>query len=91
MNIIADVKIVNFGSVKALVSVTIEDFIEIHGFRVIDDKDGLSVMMPHKSIHTIHGPESFYLVSFGDGATMDEFKKRILKAYEEQLRIEMTS
>ncbi len=79
------VKRVEFGSVRALVSVTI-DGIELRGFRVIDknEGDGPWVHPPTRVIDTAKGKQFFSVVFIEDADKRAAFNQEILDAYTKQ-------
>jgi DNA-binding cell septation regulator SpoVG len=76
-----NLKMVEFGSLKALVSVQLED-IEIRGFKVIDQGEGKPwVGVPAREV-TRDGKKEYYdIVRFADDDTRREFFSWILAAY----------
>jgi DNA-binding cell septation regulator SpoVG len=80
------VKLVEFGTIKALVSVTCGDF-EIRGFKVVDHEGGNPwVSMPSREYQK-DGERQFYdIVFFPDPEKRRAFAGRVLDAYKTALR-----
>ena len=88
MNFEVNVRTVEFGSVKALVSVTIGD-LEIRGFRVIEQNDGDPwVAMPSREFQKEGDRQFFNIVYIADAKKKEEFCNKILEAYREKLSLE---
>jgi DNA-binding cell septation regulator SpoVG len=74
-------KLVDFGSLKALVSVQLED-LEIRGFKVIDQGEGRPWVAPPSREVLKGGKKEYYeIVRFVDDETRREFCDWILSAY----------
>ncbi len=82
MDMKVDVKIVDFGSLKALVSVTI-DGIEIRGFKVIYQESGEPwIAPPSREILRDGKKKEYYnIVRIKDEERKKAFNKKILDAY----------
>lgn len=75
------VKMLDFGSLKALVSVQMGDM-EIRGFKVIDQGDGNPwVASPSREINRNGNKEYFNIVRFNTSEARQEFKNWILGEY----------
>ena len=77
-------KHVEFGSLKALVTVQFDEF-EIRGFKVIDSKNGLWVGMPSRESLKDGKREFFDIVRFTDQESKREFSDWMLDAYKREL------
>ncbi|MHC4598982.1 MAG: septation protein SpoVG family protein [Planctomycetota bacterium] len=76
-----EVRLVDFGSLKALVSVRFGDM-EIRGFKVIDSGDGKAwVASPSREIHKDGKKEYYNIVRFTENEAKNAFSKWVLKAY----------
>lgn len=77
-----EVKRVDFGSLKALVSVTI-DGIVIRGFKVVnqDSKTGAWIAPPSREIKRNGKTEFYSIVRFVDDERKKKFNEEILEAY----------
>ena len=81
----ATIRIVDFGSLKALVSVTIGGM-EIRGFRIIDQEDGKPwVAPPSRDLFRDGKKDHFNIVRFRDKEKKAEFDAWILEAYDREL------
>ena len=75
------IRLVEFGSVKALVSVTYGD-LEIKGFKVIDQgTDGPWVSMPSREFQKNGDRQFFNIIYIPDTAKRKEFNDWIIKEY----------
>lgn len=80
----ASVKILDFGSLKAFVSVNF-DGMEIRGFKVIDQGDGKPwVAMPSREIVKEGRKEFYNIVRFNDKDKRVEFSDWVLRCYREE-------
>jgi DNA-binding cell septation regulator SpoVG len=83
-----NVKMVDFGSLKALVSVNI-DGMEIRGFKVIDQGDSKPwIAPPSREIHRDGKKEYYNIVRFDDEEKKKAFNEKILEAYRTQTGID---
>jgi DNA-binding cell septation regulator SpoVG len=81
MDMKINVLLVDFGSVKAFVSVTI-DYIEIRGFRVVDQNDGDAwVAMPSREFQAQGEVKNFNLLHIADPDKKKAFCDTILAEY----------
>jgi DNA-binding cell septation regulator SpoVG len=78
------IKIVDFGSLKALVSVQINGM-EIRGFKVIDDNKNQWVAPPSREVVRDGRKEYFNIVRFEDPEDKLEFNDWILSEYRKQV------
>jgi DNA-binding cell septation regulator SpoVG len=77
-----EIRIVDFGSLKALVSVTIGDM-EIRGFKVIDQGDGKPwIAHPDREILRDGRKEYFNIVRIEDKDARRDFHSWLLSEYE---------
>ena len=74
------VKVVNFGSLKALASVTI-DGMEIRGFKVIDSDVSTWVASPSREIVRDGRKEYYNIVRFEDQEKKRQFEEAVLEEY----------
>lgn len=80
------VRVVDFGSLKALVSVHLGDM-EIRGFKVIDQGDGKPwVASPSREIIREGRKEFYDIVRFADKEKRQEFSAWVLQEYEKALK-----
>jgi DNA-binding cell septation regulator SpoVG len=82
-----EVKRVDFGSLKALVSVKLEvPGIEIRGFKVIE-QDGRDpwVSVPSREINREGQKEYYNIVRFADDDAKKKFNEEVLEAYNKQV------
>lgn len=80
----ADIKIVDFGSLRALVSVQIGDM-EIRGFKVIDQGDGKRwVAPPSREIYRDGKKEYYNIARFTNDEAKDTFQDWILAEYDKE-------
>ncbi|MHC5036593.1 MAG: septation protein SpoVG family protein [Planctomycetota bacterium] len=78
------IKLVDVGSLKALVSVQMEDM-EIRGFKVIDQGDGRPwVAPPSREVNRDGKKEYVNIVRFPDLETRKVFSNWVLKAYHQE-------
>jgi DNA-binding cell septation regulator SpoVG len=76
------IRVVDFGSLKALASVTI-DGMEIRGFKVIDQEDGKPwVAPPSREVIRDGQKEYFNIVRFDDDERKREFNAWLIGEYE---------
>ena len=81
MDFTCDIKLVDFGSLKALVSVHIGD-LEIRGFKVIDQGDGKPwVCTPSREILKGGKKEYYNIVRFADEEARKRFDAKIIEEY----------
>jgi len=79
------VKTVDFGSLKALVSVQMGD-LEIRGFKVIDQEGGKPwVAMPSREVVREGRKEYFNIVRFPEPEDKRSFSEWVLKAYRREI------
>ena len=81
-----EIRMVDFGSLRALVSVTI-DGIEIRGFKVIDTGEGDEkqwVAPPSREVIRDGKKEFYNIVRFEDQETKKEFNNWILEEFRRQ-------
>jgi hypothetical protein len=80
------VRIVDFGSLKALVSIKMMEM-EIRGFKVIEKPDGgRYVAPPTREVYRDGKPEYFNLVRLGSKEATQKFRRLILDAYDAELQ-----
>lgn len=85
MDMKVGVKCVYFGSLKALVTVTI-DGIEIRGFKIIDQGDGKAWVAPPSREIVRDGQKEFYnIVRIEDKEQKKKFDEEILDTYRKQV------
>jgi DNA-binding cell septation regulator SpoVG len=76
-----DIRLVDFGSLRALVSVTIGD-LEIRGFKVLDQGDNKPwVAPPSREIHRDGQKEYYNIVRFTEKDAERAFNDWVLRAY----------
>ena len=76
-----NVRLVNFGNMKALVSVQLGDM-EIRGFKILDDRDGKPWVAPPSREIMRDGQRAYYdIVRFEDRDARREFDDWILGEY----------
>ena len=81
MDFTCAIKLVDFGSLKALVSIQIED-LEIRGFKVIDQGDGNPWVSPPTREIIRDGKKDYYLiVRFPDEEARKRFDAKVLEEY----------
>jgi len=81
MNKQCSIKIVDFGSLKALVSVQI-DGMEIRGFKIIDQGDDKPwVAPPSREIHRDGKKEYYNIVRFPEEEAKRDFNSWLIKEY----------
>lgn len=81
MDFKCDFRMVDFGSLKALLSVTIGDF-EIRGFKVIDQGDGKPwVSAPSREIIKGGNKEYYEIVRFTNEDARKEFNRKVIEEY----------
>ncbi|GEM_PF-3508202 len=79
------VKPVDFGSLRALVSVQMGDM-EVRGFKVIDQGNGQPWVAPPSREITRDGRKEYYdIVRFSDVESKRDFGNWVLKAYEAEI------
>lgn len=79
------IRLVDFGSLKALVNVQVAD-LEIRGFKVIDEGNGKPWISPPAREIVREGRKEFYnIVRFPDREKRQEFDAWILQEYEKAL------
>lgn len=82
-----EIRLVDFGSLKALVSVRIDDM-EIRGFKVIDQGDGPEkrwVAPPSREIIREGKKEYYNIVKFMDDEAKGAFQDWVLAAYDREM------
>ena len=81
MEFTCNIKMVDFGSLKALVSIQIEDM-EIRGFKVIDQGDGKPwVASPSREILKGGQKEYYNIVRFADEEARKRFDAKVIEEY----------
>lgn len=85
MNRTCSFKMMNLGSLKAFVTVTIEDML-VRGFRIMQTNGGPPwVAMPSRENNKKGKKEYYQLVSFLDTQARNDFSEWILAAYRRKL------
>ncbi len=76
-----EIKLVDFGSLKALVSIQV-DGMEIRGFKVIDQGDGKPwIAPPSREIHRDGKKEYFNIVRIEDKDSRRDFHTWLIREY----------
>jgi len=80
-----DVRIVEFGSLVALASVTLHNGMQVRGFKIINAGNGEHrVSMPSREVMRDGCMESYPLIRFECPNAKGEFEKLVLAAYERE-------
>jgi len=77
-------KLIDFGSLRALVDVQFEDM-EVRGFKVIDNGEGPWVAMPAKEIVRDGHKQFWNIVRFINDEAKQKFSDQVLDAYRTEL------
>lgn len=81
MTFTCKIRLVDFGSLKALVSIMIEGM-EIRGFKVIDQGEGRPWVSPPSRDIIVKGKKEYYnIVRFEDEGAMNRVTDMILEEY----------
>ena len=80
MEFTCKIKVVDFGSLKALVTVNFGDM-EIRGFKVIESGEGLWIGMPSREIMKEGHKEYFDIVRFQDNEARKRFSDLLISEY----------
>lgn len=76
----------NAGTIKANVSVNIDDMIVINDFKIIEGKNGLFVSMPQRS-YTENGTTKYRDIAyFLDRDTREDFEDAVFKEYDAYMK-----
>lgn len=85
MNRTCNFKLVDFGSLRALVDITF-DSLEIKGFKVIDSGEGNPWVAPPSREVIKDGEKRYYdVVRFSDDDAKHDFQSWVLKAYRKEV------